>query len=138
MGGKLGNRIVVYMAGSWHLAISCNQKMPPAFFSHLCCVSYLALPAVLLSAAEAATGCVGHASGSRKQLSGTAAATCQPVDCMIMAGLTAAAAAAVTVDLQVLVCTATLAWGVNLPAHTVIIKGTQVRTTTPTAVTVTA
>lgn len=28
--------------------------------------------------------------------------------------------------LQVLVSTATLAWGVNLPAHTVIIKGTQV------------
>jgi pre-mRNA-splicing helicase BRR2 len=26
----------------------------------------------------------------------------------------------------VLVSTATLAWGVNLPAHTVIIKGTQV------------
>jgi len=28
--------------------------------------------------------------------------------------------------LKVLVCTATLAWGVNLPAHTVVIKGTQV------------
>lgn len=28
--------------------------------------------------------------------------------------------------LQILVCTATLAWGVNLPAHTVIIKGTDV------------
>ncbi|KAG0485406.1 hypothetical protein HPP92_009485 [Vanilla planifolia] len=27
--------------------------------------------------------------------------------------------------LNVLVCTATLAWGVNLPAHTVVIKGTQ-------------
>ena len=29
-------------------------------------------------------------------------------------------------NLNILVCTATLAWGVNLPAHTVIIKGTQV------------
>lgn len=29
-------------------------------------------------------------------------------------------------SLQVLVCTATLAWGINLPAHTVIIKGTQI------------
>lgn len=28
--------------------------------------------------------------------------------------------------LKVLVCTATLAWGINLPAHTVIIKGTEV------------
>jgi len=28
--------------------------------------------------------------------------------------------------LKILVSTATLAWGVNLPAHTVIIKGTQV------------
>lgn len=28
--------------------------------------------------------------------------------------------------LTVLISTATLAWGVNLPAHTVIIKGTQI------------
>ena len=28
--------------------------------------------------------------------------------------------------LKVLVCTATLAWGINLPAHTVLIKGTEV------------
>jgi pre-mRNA-splicing helicase BRR2 len=28
--------------------------------------------------------------------------------------------------LQILVSTATLAWGVNLPARTVIIKGTQI------------
>ena len=28
-------------------------------------------------------------------------------------------------DIQVLVCTATLAWGVNLPAHLVVVKGTE-------------
>ena len=29
-------------------------------------------------------------------------------------------------SVQVLVCAATLAWGVDLPAHMVIIKGTQI------------
>tara|TARA_R110002050_G_scaffold17787_2_gene52508 strand:- start:2228 stop:2455 length:228 start_codon:yes stop_codon:yes gene_type:complete len=27
--------------------------------------------------------------------------------------------------IQILVCTATLAWGVNLPAHLVVVKGTE-------------
>ena len=36
--------------------------------------------------------------------------------------------------IQVLVSTATLAWGVNLPAHTVIIKGTQVRLYSETSI----
>ena len=36
-------------------------------------------------------------------------------------------------SVQVLVSTATLAWGINLPAHTVIIKGTQVYNPTKAA-----
>jgi pre-mRNA-splicing helicase BRR2 len=32
---------------------------------------------------------------------------------------------------RVLVCTATLAWGVNLPVHTIIIKGTQIYNVDP-------
>lgn len=30
-----------------------------------------------------------------------------------------------TTDEQVLVCTSTLAWGVNFPAHLVVVKGTE-------------